>query len=62
MTTRTWLPALYGLLHTLYVYCTRWNVQIKNHLSPEHQVAFDTFLQALHIFLDIIAALIIEGP
>jgi hypothetical protein len=62
MAARTWLPTLYLLLHTLYTYCTRWSVQIKNHLSPENQVAFDTFVAALGIFLDIIAALITEGP
>ncbi len=61
MTSRTWLPTLYLILHQLYEYCTRWNVQIKNHLSPEHQAAFDVFLEALGIFLDIIASLIVEG-
>ena len=62
MATRTWLPTLYVLMRTVYVYCTRWSEQIRSNLSPSNQVAFDTFLAALKIFLDIMAALIVEGP
>ncbi len=62
MASRTWLPTLYLIMRTVYVYCTRWSEQIRSNLSPENQAAFDVFVAALKIFLDIVASLIVEGP
>lgn len=57
MSARTYIPQIIKIVHTVCVYCVRYDAQIRAHLPEGTETAYNALRTACTAFLDAVGTL-----